>query len=259
MKRSASPLAPVSSCWRSPARATFAVGAGRAQSAGRLGTECLASQPRRTASGGGLCAMRQGHHSEAMRDLDVAGHAASSPKADGSLRLRVETWRAELAYFQGRYSVANEIVDRLLDRLEQSGDWAYAAFALRIRIAILLARTDYEGVAAQAERALSDAKASGDDYVMVQILNILGAFHFDRATWKLPERHARAHLSSPTRATPRRWRTMHARRCACFEHARAAAERARTMILRHGMWRATLSGSRYSPGPRGRCEQYGNA
>ena len=197
MKRSASPLATVSGCWEIARSGDLRGGAQAARKAlGDLGRNASPASHVELHLVAAFCAMRQGHHSEAMRDLDVAGHAASSPKADGSLRLRVETWRAELAYFQGRYSVANEIVDRLLDRLEQSGDWAYAAFALRIRIAILLARTDYEGVAAQAERALSDAKASGDDYVMVQILNILGAFHFDRATSKLPERHARAHLSS---------------------------------------------------------------
>src|SRR4029077_17363854 len=106
------------------------------------------------------------------------------------------TWRAELAYFQGRYAAANEIIDRLLERLEQPRDWAYAAFALRIRIAILLARADYQGVAAQADHALKDAEASGDDYVLVQVLNILGAVHFDCATSKLSEPHARAHLSS---------------------------------------------------------------
>ena len=172
-----------------------------------------------------FCAMRQGHHSDAARELDAAGHAARLPNADGGSALRVETWRAELAYFQGRYSAANEIVDRLLERLEQSGDWAYAAFALRIRIAILLARADYEGVAAQADRALNDAEASGDDYVMVQVLNILGAVHFDCATSKLSEPHARAHLSSldPGDTAPMEDDAREALRY--FERARAAAKR----------------------------------
>ena len=58
-----------------------------------------------------FCAMRQGQYSEALRELDAARHAASSPRADGALALRVETWRAELAYFQGRYSAANEIIE----------------------------------------------------------------------------------------------------------------------------------------------------
>ncbi len=173
-----------------------------------------------------FCAIRRGHHSEALRELDAAGHAASSPRADRGLALRVETWRAELAYFQGRYSAANEIVDRLLERLEQTGDWAYAAFALRIRIAILLARADYAGVAAQADRAIMDAKAGGDDYVMVQVLNILGAVYFDCATSKLPEPHARAHLSSldPRDTAPMEDDAREA--LSYFQRARTVAERA---------------------------------
>ena len=143
-----------------------------------------------------FCAMRQGHYSEALRELDAAGHAAASPQAGARPALRVEVWRAELAYFQGRYSVANEIIDRQLERLEQVGDRTYAAFALRIRIAILLASAEYESIAALADRAIGAAEASGDDYVLVQILNVLGAVHFDRATSKLPEPHARSHLSS---------------------------------------------------------------
>jgi AraC-like DNA-binding protein len=172
------------------------------------------------------CAMRQGDHSEAMRELDAAGHSASSPRTDRNLALRVETWRAELAYFQGRYSTAIEIIDRVLAALEQRGDWAYAAFALRIRIAILLARADYEGIAAQADRVVRDAEKSGDDYVMVQVLNVLGAFHFDCATSKLPEPHARAHLSSldPRDAAPMETDAREALRF--FQRARAVAERA---------------------------------
>jgi AraC-like DNA-binding protein len=172
-----------------------------------------------------FCAMRQGHHSEAMRELDAAGHAASSPRADGGLALRVDTWRAELAYFQGRYSAANEMIDRLLERLEQNRDWAYAAFALRIRIAILLARADYEAIAAQADRAVRDAEASGDAYVIVQVLNILGAVHFDCATSKLPLPHARAHLSSldPRDVAPMEDDAREALRF--FERASAVAKR----------------------------------
>src|SRR5690242_7889347 len=173
-----------------------------------------------------FCAMRQGDHSEAIRALDAAGHAASSQTIDARLALRVDTWRAELAYFQGRYSTAIEIIDRGLEPLEQCGDWAYAAFALRIHIAILLARADYEGIAAQVERAISDAEKSGDDYVMVQILNVLGAFHFDCATSKLPEPHARGHLSSldPCDAAPMKTEAREALHF--FERARAVAERA---------------------------------
>lgn len=143
-----------------------------------------------------FCAMRQGQLAEATRELDAAGRASCSPEADGGLALRVDTWRAELAYFQGRYSAANDLIDRLVDRLQQCGDSAYAAFALRIRIAILLARADYGAVAEHADRALSNAEASGDDYVMVQVLNILGTVHFDCATSKLSQPHARAHLSA---------------------------------------------------------------
>jgi len=175
---------------------------------------------------GAFCAMRQGDHSEALRELDAAAHAATSPRADG-LALHVETWRAELAYFQGRYSVATEIIDRVLEPLERNGDWAYAAFALRIRIAILLARADYEGIASQADRAIRDAEQSGDDYVMVQVLNILGAFRFDCATSKLPEPHARAHLSSldPRDTAPMEADAREALRF--FQRARDVAERAR--------------------------------
>ena len=145
---------------------------------------------------GAFCAMRQGNHAGALRELEAAGEAASASKADSGLALRVETWRAELAYFQGRYSDANDIVGRVLAPLEQHGDRAYAAFALRIRIAILLARVDYDAVAALAPRATELAEGSGDQYVLVQILNILGAVQFDRATSKLSGPHARAHLSA---------------------------------------------------------------
>ncbi len=174
-----------------------------------------------------FCAMRQGHYPGAIRSLDAADHAAAAPPEGVGLALRVATWRAELAYLQGRYSAANEIIDRLLERLEQSGDLVYAAFALRIRIAILLARADYEGVAAIADQALRLAEASGDDYALVQILNILGAVHFDRATSKLPEPHARSHLTS---LDPRDAATMEAdarEALRYFERARAVAKRAR--------------------------------
>jgi AraC-like DNA-binding protein/tetratricopeptide (TPR) repeat protein len=173
-----------------------------------------------------FCAMRQGHHAEALRELDAAHQAASSPGAGEGLTLRVETWRAELAYFQGRYSLATEIVGRLLKPLEQRNDWTYAAFALRIRIAIHLARAEYDSIARLADRAIRAAEASGDDYVMVQILNVLGAFHFDRATSKLPEPHARSHLSSlePRDAAPMEGDAREA--LGLFERAREVAERA---------------------------------
>ena len=111
-----------------------------------------------------FCSMRGGDYAEATRVLNVAASAAGSPDADRGLVLRVEAWCAELAYFQGRYSAAKAIVDRLVDRLEVAKDWAYAAFAMRIRIAILLARADYDGIATEAARAIRNAQASGDDY-----------------------------------------------------------------------------------------------
>ncbi len=172
-----------------------------------------------------FCAMRQGHHAEALRELDIATMAAGTPGCDEGLALRIATWRAELAYFQGRYSVADEILDTLIDELELRGDAAYAAFALRIRIAILLAAGEYERIAMLAERAIRLARASDDDYVHVQVLNVLGACHFDRATSKLPE-HARSHLSSldPAESPPIEEEAREALRY--FESAREVAERA---------------------------------
>jgi AraC-like DNA-binding protein/tetratricopeptide (TPR) repeat protein len=173
-----------------------------------------------------FCAMRQGHHADALRMLDAAGHAAAA-QFDALAGLRVECWRAELAYFQGRYAAANEIIERTLEPLKASGDFAYAAFAQRTRIAILLARADYDAIQALAGPALTDAEGSGDDYVLVQVLNLLGAVQFDRATSKLPEPHARAHLSSidPRDAVPMESDAREALRF--FERAREVAERAK--------------------------------
>jgi tetratricopeptide (TPR) repeat protein len=97
---------------------------------------------------------------------------------------------------------------------------------LRVRIATLLARADYDGVAAIAERALAVARASGDDYALVQMLNVLGAMYFDRATSKLGLPHARSHLSSlnPGDAAPIGDDARDALRY--FEQARDVAERA---------------------------------
>jgi AraC-like DNA-binding protein len=142
------------------------------------------------------CAIRQGDHAKALASLEAAGAAAARPHVDARLSPRVQAWRAELAYFQGRYSEANDIASRLLPELERTGDLVYAAFILRVRIAILLARGDYDAVAGVADRAVALAEASGDAYVQVQICNVLGAVHFDRATSKLREPHARAHLSA---------------------------------------------------------------
>ncbi len=174
-----------------------------------------------------FCAMRQGHHADALGELEAAGCAAASRPGDPGLALRVDTWSAELAYLQGRYTDANDTISRVLAPLESCGDWAYVAFALRIRIAILLARADYEGVAALADAALHAAETSGDDYVMVQILNILGAVHFDRATSQLSEPHARAHLSSLDPGVIAPMEVEARRALALFERARDVATRAR--------------------------------
>jgi AraC-like DNA-binding protein len=61
---------------------------------------------------------------------------------------------------------------------------------------------------------------------MVQVLNVLGAFHFDCATSKLAEPHARGHLSSldPRDAEPMETEAREALRF--FERARTVAQRA---------------------------------
>src|SRR5688500_5682064 len=142
------------------------------------------------------CAMRQGEHANALRELDAADEAARTRRAGAGLALRADTWRAELAYFQGRYSAAIEIIDRVVGPLRRLGKLADVAFALRVRIAIMLARGEYESIGELAGPALEAARAGGDDYVLVQVLNILGAVAFDRATSKLGHPHARAHLSA---------------------------------------------------------------
>ena len=174
-----------------------------------------------------FCAMRQGQHVDALRELEAAAKISASPPPGSAIAPRVDAWRAELAYFQGRYSDANEILDHVLPRLEQRGDWAYVAFALRTRIAILLARADYDGAAALADRAIQAAKASRDDYVLVQVFNVLGAVHFDRATSKLATPHARAHLSSLDRADTVPLEADARAALRLFQRARAVAVRAR--------------------------------
>lgn len=174
-----------------------------------------------------FCAMRQGQHAEAARGLDEAEAECAKSARGAAIRMRIDTWRAELAYFQGRYSAAEETLASLVDRLEREEDFAYAAFGMRIRIAILLARADYAAIESIAGRAVRLAEASGDDYVRVQVLNILGAFHFDAATSKLPDSHARSHLSSlePGDAAPLEAEAREA--LAWFQRAREVAERAR--------------------------------
>jgi AraC-like DNA-binding protein len=165
--------------------------------------------------------MRQGNHADARRELDAAAAAA-----DGELPvLRVEAWRAELAYFEGRYSAVPD-TPALVDRLEALGDLGYAAFALRTRIAILLARAEYDAIAALAPRAVALAQASGDDYVLVQVLNLLGAVCFDRATSKMREPHARAHLPALDPSDAEAMQADAREALALFEQARDAAERA---------------------------------
>ena len=172
-----------------------------------------------------FCSMRGGDYAEASRALDIAASAAGTPDADPPLGLRVEVWRAELAYFQGRYSAAKSAVDQLIDPLERSGDRACAAFAMRIAMAILLARADYDGIAKLAARAIDNAEASGDEYTVVQVLNVLGAAHFDCATSKLPEPHARAHLSSLDLRDTLPMKDEASKALQYFEKARRVAER----------------------------------
>ena len=227
MKRPASRDSPIAGAWALARSGDHRLGAQAAHQALEvLGRNAAPGERVELHLVAASCAMRQGQHADALRELDAADHSAASKPADGVLALRVATWRAELAYFQGRYSAANAVIDRLAERLEQCGDLAYAAFALRIRIAILLARADYEGIAAVAERALRLAEGGGDDYVLVQILNILGAVHFDRATSRLPEPHARSHLAAldPGEVAPMEGDAREALRF--FERARAVAERA---------------------------------
>lgn len=174
-----------------------------------------------------FCAMRQGSHGTAARELDEAERALGSAAERERLLPRVAAWRAELAYFQGRYSAAEEILDAIDGRLERQGDSPYGAFCLRIRIAILLARADYARIDALASRARRVAESSGDDYVNTQILNVLGAYLFDRATSKLPDPHARSHLTSvdPKDAGPMQADAREA--LAYFVRAHEVAKRAR--------------------------------
>ena len=70
------------------------------------------------------CAMRQGLHPDALCELDAASRTAAGAGAV----MHVEAWRAELAYFQGRYSAAEDAIGKLLPQLVARRDWAYAAF-----------------------------------------------------------------------------------------------------------------------------------
>ena len=171
------------------------------------------------------CEMRQGRHAHAIAHLDAAERAVGEPGACAGLGSRVEAWRAELAYFQGRYSAANAILASLLPLLERSRDFGYAAFALRTSMAILLAQANYDAIDAVAQKAVHLAEKSGDDYVLVQVLNILGAVQFDRATSKLAQPHARAHLPSLDSTDFAPLEADATRALDLFERARTVAER----------------------------------
>jgi hypothetical protein len=69
-----------------------------------------------------------------LRDLDEAAEAARSPKAARRRRFGRRLAR-QLAYFQGRYSQANGIVDCAVPSSSAFGDLR-RALALRVRIAI---------------------------------------------------------------------------------------------------------------------------
>ena len=169
-----------------------------------------------------FCSMRQGHLADALGDIESAARAGAAPHS----MLRVDVWRAELAYFQGRYSEATRLVARVLPELERHGDLVYLAFALRIQITILIARGEHDRALSFGDRAILAAKASGDDYVLVQVLNVLGTVHFDRATANLGAPHARAHLTAldPADMVPMEADAREALRL--FRSARDAADRA---------------------------------
>jgi AraC-like DNA-binding protein len=204
--------------------------AGDYRGAGKAARDALAAGSRHTDAAtrvelfliAAFCSIRQGDLADALRDIDAAAGAGATPNAT----LRVDVWRAELAYFQGRYSEATRLVARVLPELERHGDLAYLAFALRIQITILIARGEHDRALSFGDRAVLAAKASGDDYVLVQVLNVLGTVHFDRATANLGAPHARAHLTAldPADMVPMEADAREALRL--FQNARDAAERA---------------------------------
>jgi hypothetical protein len=162
VKRPSSRARSIARLWELARSGDFRSGAAAARAAlGALGADGAAGRRIELHLISAFCLMRQGHHSEALRELETADHAASSLPTDSGMALRVETWRAELAYFQRRYSYASNIVDRLLARLEQKGDWAYVGFALRIRIDVTLTAATLDlGVDTEAEfdRVVDPAK-----------------------------------------------------------------------------------------------------
>ncbi len=191
-----------------------------------------------------FCSMRQGHHAEALHELDAADQAASSPRVEPGLALRVATWRAELAYFQGRYSEVDDIVTRLVEPLERRGDWAYAAFALRIRIAVLLARTDYEGATGAGR---SRHRGRGSERGRLRD----GADPQRARRGRVRPRDVEARRAARARPSVRARSARHrahgsrrARSAGLTSSVPAPWPSARTTSLRRGTWPATSSASR---------------
>ena len=197
-----------------------------------------------------FCAMRQGIIASAMRELDAADQAAATlplMRADASGRRVARRARLLSGTLFGRQRHRRSSGPAAGAR---AATCAYAAFALRIRIAILLARTDYESVAALAERAIALAEASGDDYVIVQVLNVLGAVAFDRATSKL-RGAARARPSVIARSARRRADGSRCARGAALVRARPRRRRARALRVRRVVRGRQHRAARDPAGPRG--------
>ena len=213
--------APPSTLWRHARAGELRLAAERASAqigAGVAGAPLVELHLVRT-----FCALRRGMLDDAARELDQAGAAADSLSA-ARPALHVLAWRAEAACFRGDYPAATAMAREALAGLVAARDWSHAAFAVRVEIAALLARTEYDAIALLAPLAVRYARASRDDYVKVQVYNVLGAFHFDRATAHMP-RHVRSHITSvdPAHAAVSRHEARHALRH--FELARRAALR----------------------------------
>jgi tetratricopeptide (TPR) repeat protein len=171
--------------------------------------------------------MRQGLHSEALHELEDADRAAALLSTDSATPLRVATGapssptsRAAIRRERDHRPVALAIgAPRRLGvrRVCATHPHRDPARARRLR----------RRASRWPTRAIAVAERSGDDYVIVQILNVLGAVHFDRATAKLEQPHARAHLSSldPGDVQPMEADAREALRL--FQRARRVAERAR--------------------------------
>ena len=173
--------------------------------------------------------MRQGHHAEALRELDAADRAASSrgtnhgsrfasrrgAPSSRTFRVAIRKSTTSSAAWSRRWSA------KAIGRTRHLR-CAYASrYCSRARITRAPRRS--------ADRAIRIAEASGDDYVMVQILNVLGAVAFDRATSKLDGPHARAHLSA---LDPRDTAPMEADAREALRLLRARPRRGRARALR---------------------------